>query len=138
MIKQQVYINGLPKMVLQTELAKDDNGMYYKHYNEDMTVDIATIEAEATEQQYQEVKKQKIAELGRLIVTISTGKRFYADPESRTDLVSAAMETLENNIPDSYEIEWKTPDGIMNVTASEIREAKRKALEEKARIIGVI
>lgn len=55
MIKQQVNINGVPTMVLQSELTrsvigKDESGNdilgdFYKHYLEDMTPDLALIES---------------------------------------------------------------------------------------------
>lgn len=75
--------------------------------------------------------------LNVLIVTISTGKRFYADAESRTDLLSAILEAQNQGATDASVSNWKTPDGIVSVNLAELKEASKKALEAKAGIIGV-
>ena len=70
MIKQQVYINGVPTMVLQSdltrsvigkdELGNDILGDFYKHYLEDMTPNLVLIESlnnkESLNKQIQEAK----------------------------------------------------------------------------------
>lgn len=46
MIKQEVYINGVPTLVLQSKLTRDETtGDYYKHYKEDMTPDLVLIKS---------------------------------------------------------------------------------------------
>lgn len=79
----------------------------------------------------------KAEQLSKLIVTISTGKRFYAGAESRTDLLSAIFEAHNQGATDASVSNWKTPDGIISVNLAELKEASKKALEAKAGIIGV-
>lgn len=84
----------------------------------------------------------KDEQLNNLIVTIASGKRFYADPDSRTDLVDVVLEGIINSMPDDYTTEWKTasrPEGtnFETVTFAELKEAKRLALEAKGQIVGV-
>ena len=62
MIKQEVYINGVPTMVLQSELTRsvvgkdelgnDILGDFYKHYLEDMTPDLTLIESLNTRESF--------------------------------------------------------------------------------------
>ena len=82
-------------------------------------------------------KPNKQLLLDDLIITISTGKRFYADAESRTDLLSAIFEAQNQGATDVSVSNWKTPDGIVSVNLAELKEASKKALEAKAGIIGV-
>lgn len=80
----------------------------------------------------------KQEQLNSLIVSISNNKRFYADPESRTDLMAVVIEAQRVNAANDYTIEWKTPDGIITVTLADLKEASALALTEKAKIIGVV
>ena len=84
----------------------------------------------------------KEEQLSKLIVTISSGKRFYADPQSRTDLDGAVLHGFINNAPDTLQENWKTasrPEGadFEIVTFAEMKEASRMALEAKGQIVGV-
>jgi len=83
-------------------------------------------------------KEQK---LNNLTVTTTSGKIFYADPESRTDILDVVMEGLINQLPDEYTTEWKTVSRgeapFEVVTFAELKEAKRLALEAKGQIVGV-
>ena len=87
----------------------------------------------------EEDAKQAIKEyrLKNIVVEVD-GIRFYADPESRADLSDAILEAQEAGLQDTYEQEWKTKDGIKNVTLAQIKTARRKGLEEKGNIVGVI
>ncbi len=115
-------------------LEKKSDGSLYKSYNLDKTPNIDV--------HNQIIKPSKKEQLDNLIVTITSGKVFYADPNSRTDLVDVVMEGMLNNMPDDYQTEWKTvsrgADPFELVTFAELKEAKRKALEAKASIIGVV
>lgn len=76
--------------------------------------------------------------LSKLIVTISSGKRFYCDPTSRADISDAILEAQDMGAPDNFETQWKTKDGVMNVTVLELKEARRLGLEAKANLVGVV
>ena len=80
----------------------------------------------------------KEEQLNNLIVTITSGKRFYADPQSRTDLDGAVLHGFINNALDTLEENWKTADGLQLVTFAEMKEASRMALEAKGQIVGVV
>jgi hypothetical protein len=82
----------------------------------------------------------KEVSLSRLTVTISTGKVFYADPISRSDIGDAIKlsEILGNT-----ETQWKLAeeyDGqkVAIVTLNELQEALMLGLQTKASLIGVI
>lgn len=80
----------------------------------------------------------KEEQLNNLIVTTTSGKRFYADPQSRTDLDGAVLHGYINNALDTLQENWKTADGWQFVTFAEMKEASRKALEAKGQIVGAI
>jgi len=76
------------------------------------------------------IKKEIL--LDNIIVTVSTGHRFYADQKSRVDLQNAiALQDMwkGNTIP------WKTPDGWIQATLEELKEAIALGLKEKEKII---
>lgn len=122
--------------------------MYYTNdginlYKGDKQVgDRVATEQEVNYFKQKQLVKSKEEQLNSLIITTSTGKRFYADPDSRTDLVDVVLEGIINNMPDEYTTEWKTasrPEGtnFETVTFAELKEAKRLALEAKGQIVGV-
>lgn len=61
---------------------------------------------------------------------------FYADSESRIDISATLDEAKELNLTDDYEIEWKTKEGWKTVTVANLKEARKKALQVKANLIG--
>lgn len=76
--------------------------------------------------------------LNSLVVTLSNGLRFYADPQSRTDIAATIIEAQNQNATDEMTTNWKTPDGVKLVTLKDLKDANALALNEKAKIIGVI
>jgi len=99
----------------------------------DTTADIADFKI--TDADYKAYSKNLVGiTLSRLIVTISTGKRFYADPTSRADLADVISILIENGI---VEYLWKTADGIILVTIAELREARMMGLQAKGDSVGV-
>lgn len=81
---------------------------------------------------YNAIRKTEL--LGNIIVTVTSGVRFYADDVSRNDLSNVL---LLSNV-DTDTTMWKTPDGLKLVTVLDIKEALRLGLVEKGRIIGAI
>lgn len=79
----------------------------------------------------------KEEKLNTLIVTVNN-KNFYADPDSRVDIMTTIMVAESQGSTDTAETNWKTPDGIISVTLLELRQANQKAIEAKAGIIGVV
>lgn len=89
-----------------------------------------------------EIDKQKASiskkeNLESLIITTASGKRFYANPEARTDITAVIIEATEQGSTNEAISPWKTPDGIIDVTLAELKEANKLALEAKAKIIGI-
>ena len=109
----------------------------YKQTNKDVTVGMVLNNGAFENPIIEEIPLSKEEQLSTLIVTISSSKRFYADAESRTDLLSAIIEAQEQGATDASVSNWKTPDGVMAVTLAELKEASKKALETKAGLIGV-
>ncbi len=85
--------------------------------------DVEVVGAEAT----------KTDALSKIIVTVSTGKEFYADPISRADLTDAiaiALETAQSSTT------WKLPVvGWTLVTLAEMQEARLRGLQAKGGLI---
>lgn len=75
--------------------------------------------------------------LNNLIVTLPNTLRFYADPQSRTDIAATIIEAQNQNATDEMTTNWKTPDGVKAVTLKDLKDANALALNEKAKIIGV-
>lgn len=92
-------------------------------------------------------KAEKKNALEKLKVTISTGKVFYADSESRIDLSDAIKAGEEKGLT---ETNWKLAEAIEGletvgreervyvVTIDELREARDLALASKGSIVGAI
>ncbi len=132
-------INSHPdKSILEQKV----DGTYYTYYNADGTPDLVKEQVDIDAKKLADAKLAKEKSLSSLTVTITSGKVFYADPNSRADLVDVVIEGILNNMPDDYQTEWKTVSRgtapFELVTFSELKEAKRKALEAKASIIGVV
>jgi len=72
--------------------------------------------------------------LNNITVTVTSGKVLYADPTSRTDIADV-IKCMELNSIAQYQ--WKTVNGIMNVTLDDFKEALLLGLAEKGKIIGV-
>ena len=151
MIKQQIYINGVPTMVLQSDLirkviGKDEEGIniygdFHKYYNEDGTIDTDK-EAEAMNAQLKlEADVIKKDTLGRLKVALLSdpAKVFYADTDARVDLQAAIDGAgLKGLVVTMWKLaEMYDGKRIIEVTLSEIREASALALEAKGKIVGV-
>lgn len=91
------------------------------------------------EAEYYAIQKAKLdvikdEALSNVIVTTSSGKRIYADSNSRTDLLSAIISAQAAGITETM---WKTPDGMVLITLQDMQEAVMLGLQEKGRIIGV-
>ena len=98
------------------------------------------LEAERLEQNLQEAKQAKEETLKKLTVTLSDGKVFYADAESRIDLRDAIELGIELNQTSTA---WKLAEDfngsrIVEVTIDELKEASKLALMTKGNIVGAI
>jgi len=87
-----------------------------------------------------ETKLVKIETLKKLTVTLSDGKVFYADAESRIDLRDAIELGIELNKTSTA---WKLAEDfngsrIVEVTIDELKEASKLALMTKGNIVGAI
>lgn len=132
-VAQEVDENGLVVVEAVQEVIKLMRPFIAKeNYNEEIDTYLLSNE------KYKAIESKKKQEaLENLIITTSSGKRFYVNEASSLDLIKAERLAIKNNLPDEYETLWKTPGGVMNVTVKDITEAIDKSLEEKARIIGV-
>ena len=98
------------------------------------------LEAERLEQELEEAKQAKEETLKKLTVTLSDGKVFYADAESRIDLRDAIELGIELNQSSTA---WKLAEDfngsrIVEVTIDELKEASKLALMTKGNIVGAI
>ena len=149
---RKIYLtsNGLHEILEgQDNLIKEDwvkcelkeDGTPYSNYNIDGTPDLVKEQEDIDAKALANAKKAKESALANLTVATTSGKEFFADPESRTDLATVILEGYINNVSDDYQTEWKTVSRgdlpFEVVTFAELKEANRKALEAKAQIIGV-
>lgn len=82
---------------------------------------------------YEKILKEY--KLNNLTVEVA-GFNFYVDTESRIDISTALDEAKELGLTDDYEIDWKTKEGWKTVTVANLKEARKKALQAKANLIG--
>jgi len=85
-------------------------------------------------------KTTKEETLSKLIVTLTDGKVFYADAESRLDLRDAIQLGLDLGQDTTY---WKLAEEfngqrIVEVTINELKEASKLALLTKGQIVGAV
>jgi len=81
-------------------------------------------------------EKDKVKEesIMSIVVTITNGKQFYADPISRADMTDAIAIAGETG---QTEVMWKLPvQGFTLVTLAEMKEARMLGLQAKGTIIG--
>ena len=79
--------------------------------------------------------------LASAIVTISTGKKFYVDAESKTDIIGALAEGILIGAPLETEVDWKLAEAIdgsqwAKVTMFELQEASKLGLQFKGGVIN--
>jgi|GEM_PF-6057033 len=86
---------------------------------------------EIAEFYFKENNKQEL--LDEILVTTISGKTFYADPISRTDLSDAISIAAETNQTSK---EWKLKTGWEIVTLEEMKEARELGLMRKGEIIA--
>lgn len=80
-------------------------------------------------------KDQLIKELD--LTTLPSGLRFYTDDKSMVDLLGADRQAERLGAVDEDTTDWKTPDGIKEVTIGDIRKAIDLRLERKGEAVGV-
>jgi hypothetical protein len=119
------------------------DGMPYFTY-EQVALQIDATESDVSRTIEKENKKlneqRKQSALAAIKVRTTTGKLFYGDEKSRVDISDAISLSAEYNVTTTI---WKLAeefDGskLVVVTIDELKEARRLALEEKAKIIGII
>lgn len=137
--KQDEFIQTNGKLYVnfnQTEVTKTEDDITSTFW------EMETLEVEDRRTAYQVVEAFKEAQknelLNAIIVTTTSGVRFYADPVSRTDISDAILEAQEIGASDIDTITWRTPDGLKTVTVADLKEARKLGLEEKARIVGAL
>lgn len=100
-----------------------------------LTLDVDMVQFKASDSKYADFKEVKKEEaLKTIIVTISSGKEFYADSESRQDISDAI--SLSAEIGQTVAM-WKLPTGIEEVTVDELKEARMLGLSAKGSIVGI-
>lgn len=137
--------NGYP----QTYEERDDKALPlegFKEFTVDSDGNYSELELQDAmakvklEQEALASKQVKDDTLAKLTVTITSGKIFYADTESRIDLQSAIASA---ELTGAISTMWKLAEEfngarIVEVTLDEIKEASAKALEEKGKLVGAI
>lgn len=148
-----VTIDNNTNMVLSIRDYKTDNSItvnesdysykdgYGKYLIKGKLVDIAdsdTATRQAIIDKINSTKNKKVL-LDKLMVTTKSGKVFYADPISRSDMSDAIAIATAKNITSTT---WKLAVPVngskfVTVDISELEEARELSLVEKGKIIGV-
>ena len=86
------------------------------------------------------LNERKADALATMKVRTQSGKLFYADDNSRMDINDAINLAADAGVATTL---WKLAEEVngsklVEVSVDELKEARKLALEEKARIIGVI
>ena len=126
--RQEEFISSNGKLYInieQEEKTDEDGGIYWE---------MVTLEIDDKRNAPSVIKAYK---LDNIIVTLEDGTRFYANGTSRSDMSDTISLAVELGATSESINEWKTPDGLAQVTLSQLKEAVRLGLEAKATIIGV-
>ena len=99
-----------------------------------------TVEDEGGETEEITDEISKAQQLENIVVTTSTGKKFYGNAEARNDINNAITLGQANGI---NETPWKLAEAIdgkrvVIVTIQELVEALYLALQEKGKIVGAL
>ena len=101
--------------------------------------DIEAVETEIEElnaKNLQESQERKLfTQTG--IVTISSGKSFYMDSQSRTDILTTVLLSVVKPELKTPTIPWKTPEGTIDVTIEELTEALLILMQTRKDMIGL-
>lgn len=119
----------------EVEVVNEDETSYVQYEYDKVIVTNSNIYAdvvEAATMHFREMNKEHL--LNSIVVTTTSGKEFYADPISRTDLADAISIAEESS---EVAVLWKLATGWTEVTLEEMKEARLLGLQEKARVIGI-
>jgi len=103
-------------------------------------VDVAARDSIVAKKAKEFAAKKKEEVLGRLTVITASGKTFYADAGSRTDIGDAIQVSVDTGTTSTL---WKLAaeyngSRVVEVTVDELREAQKLALETKGQIVGAL
>jgi len=119
----------------EVEVVNEDETTYVQYEYDKVIVANSSAYADSVEaatNYFRKVNKEHL--LNSIVVTTSSGKSFYADPISRTDLADAISIADESN---ETAVLWKLATGWEQVTLEEMKEARLLGLQEKAKVIGM-
>ena len=119
----------------EVEVVNEDETTYVQYEYDKVIVANSSAYADSVEaatNYFRKVNKEHL--LNSIVVTTSSGKSFYADPISRTDLADAISIADERN---ETAVLWKLATGWEQVTLEEMKEARLLGLQEKAKVIGM-
>lgn len=126
----------------KTRTIGEDTHTYYEYQQVALQYDAPESDIDkAIVRETEKILSQRKAEaLDRLTVTTTSGKVFYADPISRTDMSDVIALASETGNTETY---WKLAEAIdgskvVMVTLDEMKEARMLALQAKASVIGVV
>jgi len=153
MRKIQVYVDGVSTSVYENLLTKKANGDYEKHYNADMSLDTATIDAENLATAEKEVKAEKVKALDELQITHNTvaydaNGRAIGNMSAVIGVANfkynqaiangASMILAYQAIYKDTKISWKGADDVVHdVMIESVCEALEKSMLEVAKIVVV-
>lgn len=95
--------------------------------------EMKTLEIADKREAYDAIKEYKLA-----VTELSNGLRFHTDENSLLDLMIADRQAELLGATNEDMTEWKTVDGIKQVSIKDIRDAIALRLNNKAKIVGVI
>lgn len=119
----------------EVEVVNEDETTYVQYeYDKVIVINSSTYAdaVEAATNYFRKVNKEYL--LDSIVVTTTSGKSFYTDPISRTDLADAISIANESG---KTTVLWKLATGWEEVTLEEMKEARLLGLQEKAKIIGM-
>lgn len=104
-------------------------------FNEDNIITKEQMQKQEAEQKAQQLKLDAFKGLD--VTVIKNGLRFHTDDKSMVDLMSADRSAERQGGTDESVVDWKTADGLKEVTIGNIREAIDTRLANKGNIVGV-
>lgn len=120
--------NGKLYVNFEQEEKRDDEGNTFW--------EMKTLEVSDKKSAYEQIKAY-IKEEQLTITTLPNGLRFYTDDASMVDLLTADRKAERLGGTDESIVDWKTADGIKEVTIGDIRQVIDIRLANKGGIVGV-
>ena len=126
----------------KSRVVGDDTHTYYEYQQVALQYDAleSDVDKAIAKESERILNERKADALATMKVRTQSGKLFYVDDNSRMDINDAINLAVDTGVATTI---WKLAEEVngsklVEVSVDELKEARKLALEEKAKIIGVL